>query len=65
MISMIVGRCHVGKSYVAVIKYVVSRMKKGAWRKLPRGERKRIMREIIRCHRANRKLYHAVMTGRL
>lgn len=64
MISMIVGRCHVGDSNRKVIRYLKSRMKRGAWRKLSRDERKQIMREAIRCHAENRELYHAVMTGR-
>lgn len=64
MISMIVGRCHVGESNRQVIRYLKSRFRKGAWRKMSRDQRKAIMREAIECHRANRELYVAVMTGR-
>ena len=63
MIHQIVGRCHVSLSNRAVIKYLVSRFKPGAWRSLTRGERKKWMREAIRCHKANRRLYAAVMGG--
>ena len=52
-----------GLSNVAVIKYLVSRFRPGAWRGLTRGERKKMMREAIRCHKANRRLYAAVMGG--
>lgn len=64
MIRMLVGRCHVGESNRSVIRYVKSRFKRGAWRKLPRYRRKEIMREAIRCHAENRELYGAVMTGK-
>lgn len=64
MINQIVGRCHVGESYVSVIKYLVSRFKKGAWRGLSRSERRRWMREAIACHKRNRRLYASVMSGR-
>jgi hypothetical protein len=65
MIHSIVGRCHVGQSNRAVIRYLKSRFKRGAWRKMSRDARKEVMREAIRCHESNRALYHAVMTGRL
>lgn len=64
MIDMLVGRCHVGQSNLAVIRYVKSRVKRGAWRKMDRSKRKEIMRAVIEAHRNNRALYHAVMTGR-
>lgn len=64
MIDMLVGRCHVGESNRAVIRYVKSRLKKGAWKKLDREKRKEVMRAVIESHKANRALYHAVMTGR-
>lgn len=63
MIDQIVGRCHVGESYVSVIKYVVSRFRAGEWRKLTRKERRRIMRRAMRIHRRNRELYASVMRG--
>ena len=65
MIRQIVDRCHVGESNRAVIKYVISRLKRKykTWTAMPRGDRKTMMREIIRIHRANRKLYHDVMKG--
>ena len=64
MIRMIVGRCHVGESNLQVIRYVKSRMKKGAWRKLSKAERKQTLREIIEAHSENQDLYHSLMTGR-
>jgi len=64
IVTMIVGRCHVGESNRHVIRYFKSRLKKGAWAKMPRAERKRVMRWVIQAHADNRSLYHAVMTGR-
>ncbi|HEX4545752.1 MAG TPA: hypothetical protein VH110_05290 [Candidatus Acidoferrum sp.] len=64
MVRQIVGRCHVGQSNRAVIRYFVSRLKRGAWGKLSRDERKQWLRHVIDAHRENRGLYHAVMTGR-
>ena len=37
IVTMIVGRCHVGESNRAVIRYFVSRLKRGAWQKLSRA----------------------------
>lgn len=65
MISLIVGRCHVSESNLAVIRYLLSRMKKGAFRKLPRSERRKVIRTALACHAENRSLYIAVMGGTL
>ena len=65
IVSQIVGRCHVGESNRAVIRYFVSRVKRDAWRKMARKDRHMWLRWVIACHKANRSLYHAVMTGRL
>jgi hypothetical protein len=64
IVSQIVGRCHVGQSNRAVIRYFVSRLKHGAWRKLSRDERKTWLGYVLRAHAENRTLYAAVMTGR-
>ena len=65
MIRQIVDRCHVGESNRAVIKYVISRLKQKykTWATMPRGDRKTMMREIIRIHRTNRSLYNDAMGG--
>ena len=65
MIRQIVDRCHVGESNRAVIKYVISRLKRKykTWAAMPRGDRKTMMREIIRIHRANLECYNHVMDG--
>jgi hypothetical protein len=57
MIRMIVNRCHVSDSYLKVIRYVLSRMQKGAFRQAPRAQRRKTLKEIIRCHRENRDLF--------
>ena len=64
IVFLIVGRCHVGESNTKVIRYFVSRLKPGAWRKLSREERKAVLRHVLHAHDVNRALYHAVMTGR-
>ena len=62
-VRSIVGRRHVAESNRTVIRYFVSRLKKGAWPKLGRGERKQWMRWVIAAHRENRELYRYVMRG--
>jgi hypothetical protein len=63
MIRSIVGQCHVGWSNRRVIREIRSRMKRGAWKALPRETCRRIMRDAIRCHDTNRGLYAHVMSG--
>ena len=65
MISQIVGRCHIGEDYTDVLRYVITRIKgkKKTWRKLPREERREIVREVCKEHKANRELYNYVMRG--
>lgn len=58
MIAMIVGRCHVGDSYLKVLRYVISRTKAGAFAKLPRKERRKLIREVFKQHKANRDLFN-------
>jgi acyl-CoA reductase-like NAD-dependent aldehyde dehydrogenase len=67
VIAWLVSQCHVGMSYLNVLRYVISRMKKGkeAWTALPRNERKRIMRRVFEVHKENRELYRDVMMGKL
>jgi hypothetical protein len=65
MIARIVGRCHVGESFHAVARYLVSRMNRDAWRKLPRATKREVLASALRAHRENGDLYHAVMTGRV
>jgi len=64
VIRMIVNRCHVGESNLAVIRYVLSRMKPGSWWALPKPDRHEILAEIIEAHKDNRDLYARVVTGR-
>ena len=63
MIRQIIGRCHVGETNREVCAYLVSRIKKSVWRKLPLGKRVSILREAIKCHAENRALYCQVMRG--
>ncbi len=67
MISMLVGRCHVGERDSAVLRYVVSRLKDGkqTWRGISRERRREIVGEVVREHRENRQLYVDVMSGRI
>ena len=63
MVSMIVARCHVGQSYLQVIRYVLSCMKKGAFFKQPKAARRALLQDIIKEHCANRELYRHVQRG--
>lgn len=66
IVRTIVGRRHVGESNRSVIRYFVSRLKRGyrTWHALPRAERKQWLRWIIQAHTENRGLYNYVMNGR-
>lgn len=57
MVRRIVDRCHVGESNLSVIRYLLSTMKKGAFRKAPRDQRRAILSEAIKRHRENRELF--------
>lgn len=65
MIRYLVGHCHVGESNLRVVRYVISRMigKRRAFLKLSRGQRRKMIREIVRTHAANRRIYAQVMGG--
>lgn len=65
MIAMLVGRCHVSDTHREVIRYVISRLKRGhrQYRQMPREQRRDFMRAIIAEHNDNRALYRAVMRG--
>lgn len=65
MIRYIVGNCHVGQSYLSVVRYVLSRLagRRRAFFKLTRRQRRKMLREIITAHRANRRIYTQVMGG--
>jgi hypothetical protein len=65
MVEMIVGRCHVGQSNRAVIRYFISRLKHGyrTWIALPKAERKQWLQWVIQAHQANGSLYTYVMRG--
>ena len=52
-----VGRCHVSESNLSVIRYVLSRMKKGAFRKAPKADRREILEDIIKHHQENQNLF--------
>ena len=65
IVTQIVDRCHVADSMRDVLRYVISRMKDGkrTWRGLSRHERRAIVSEMCKRHRANRDLYDYVMKG--
>ena len=64
MIRMIVGRRHVGESNLSICKYLVSRMKPGKWRAMPKRSRKAWLRSAVKAHEADIDLYRQVMSGR-
>jgi len=57
MIANIVGRCHVAESNLSVIRYLLSRLKKGWFRAQPRTKRHAILTTAIAAHRENRELF--------
>jgi len=61
----IVNRCSVSASDRNVIRYVLSRLHKkyAAYRAMPRGTRRELLRMVIKAHAANRRLYARVMRG--
>lgn len=65
MIDYIVGNCHVGDSYLYVVRYVLSRMagKRKAFLKLSRAQRRSAIKKIIKAHRSNRNLALYVFRG--
>jgi hypothetical protein len=65
MIRQIVGRCHVSQSNLAVIRYVISRLKHGykTWLTLDKAARKDLLREIIEAHAENKRLYEFAERG--
>jgi hypothetical protein len=64
-VTSIVGRCHVGESNRKVIRYFISRLKRGykTWHALPKAERKQWLKWIVQAHAENRGLYNYVMRG--
>jgi len=66
IVQQIVNRCHVGQSNRQVTRYLISRMRHGwqTFQAMSKPERRELMKQIIAQHRANRKLYRAVMSGR-
>lgn len=58
MISNIVSRCHVSDSHREVLEYVISRLKKGAWAKMPLSQKVKFARMCKEAHDANRELFN-------
>ena len=64
IVKQIIDRdCHVGESYLTVIRHIVSNLRDGwkTFRAMPRPDRRLLLRQCIQQHRANRELYRAVM----
>jgi acyl-CoA reductase-like NAD-dependent aldehyde dehydrogenase len=67
MLRFILGQIHVMTSDRNAIREIISRLRNGkaTWKAMPRRQRHDTIREILRIHRANRKLYVDVMCGRI
>ena len=63
IIAQIVDRQHVGQSNRSVIQAVVKGFKKRAWKKMPRADRRQVMRQAIYQHSENLAIYRHVMGG--
>lgn len=64
IVSMMVGNCHVGESYLSVIRKITNKVK-GGWSNVDRETRVEVIREIIRSHNRNRQLFLDVHYGTL
>ncbi len=66
MIKMLIDKCHIGDSDREVIKFFIGNLKRGheTWVTVPKGARRKMMKEIVRVHRNNQFLYGSVMGGR-
>jgi hypothetical protein len=65
IIRQIVGNCHVGQSNLSVIRHVISKLREGhkTYRSMPRGERRKMVKQIVSAHSENISLYNHVMRG--
>jgi hypothetical protein len=65
LVRQMVARCHVAESNRTVIRYVISRLRKGyvTYRAMSREQRRLLLRETIAAHTENRALYRFVMRG--
>ena len=64
MIANIVGRCHVSDRFSEVLRYLITCMKRGAWKTMDRKLRREIVAEIVKTHKRNQDEYYLVMMGR-
>ena len=64
MIDSIVGRLHVSKSDEEVCLFLISKLMRGAWKKMSATAQADAMHAAVTSHRANRDLYVSVMSGR-
>ncbi len=65
VVSMIVGRRHVGEGYLSVVRYVLSRLRGGrkSFLACDRESRRELISHIIKTHRQNRRIYTQVTGG--
>jgi len=65
MIRQIVGRCHVGQSYLSVVRYVCSRLRHGrqTFLNASKDQRRLLIAMTIEQHKRNRAEYGDVMGG--
>lgn len=63
IVRQIVGRCHVGETYLEVLRHVLTKLKGGrkTWLLLPKLNRRHLIAAVIQHHRENRVLYRQVM----
>ena len=63
MIGYLLGKLHVSKSNYQAIKFIISKLNKKKFFALPKEERKKLYREVIKIHESNFKTYCHVMGG--
>lgn len=63
MIRSIVGRLHVSQSYLEVVRYVRTRLRRGSWQNMPHKDRREFIRICFEAHASNRAVYDYVYPG--
>lgn len=62
-VSHILGRVHVSERLPDVLRYVISKLRAGAWQELDRKRKRLLIGQVCRQHLENRGQYLDVMSG--
>lgn len=64
-VDYLVGRHHVGESYLAVVRFVLNHLQGGrkAFLACDKESRRKLISHIVKTHKRNRNVYTRVMRG--